>query len=205
MKTFYPVTTLLIGLLLTAGNTNAQNDVNEYLKGKETENSVFVITKDSVKHEGTAFKWNYSFATFKIDGVKYKRRKLPDIIAYQSETSYNVYIPDIKDDAARLRKGKINLYTYYVTSWATSSRTGAGEASLSRFYLVEKERNNFIGASFYTLEQFFSDKPAVLQKYHELFPNRPEGGKPYSTKSSVKEEALLFKQMILLVDMYNQN
>jgi hypothetical protein len=207
MTKVYPLAVLLIGLLLTAVITNAQVDLQEeFKKGKETETGVFVITKDSIKHTGTKFDWNFRTATFKIDDVKYKRRRLPDIIAYQSEESYTAYIPDIKDDAKRLRKGKINFYTYeVVTKWGNSSRTGTPEAKYSRRYMLEKEKNDFYGLSYYTLEKFFSDKPAVLQKYHELFPSRPEGGKPDYNDMSPKNEAILLQQLLLLVEMYNQN
>lgn len=198
---------LLAGLLFTAAITNAQIDFQEeFKKGRETETSVFVITKDSIKHAGTKFDRIFRSETFVIDGVKYKRKKMPDIIAYQSEYSYTAYIPSIKDDAKRLRKGKISLYTYEViTSWDNSGRRGMNEPKYSNRYILEKENNGFLGLSYFTLEKFFSDKPAVLQKYHELFPNRPEGGKPDYNNMSPKYEAQLLEQLFLLVEMYNQN
>jgi hypothetical protein len=207
MKKVYLPAILLTGLLLTSIITNAQISLKEeFKKGKETETGVFVITKDSVKHTGTKFDWIFSTSTFKIDDVKYKRRRLPDIIAYQSEDSYTAYVPDIEDDAIRLRKGKINLYTYeVVTKWDYSNRKGTNEANYSRRYMLEKEKNDFLGLSYFTLEKFFSDKPVVLQKYHELFPSRPEGGKPDYNNMSPKNEAILLQQLLLLVEMYNQN
>jgi hypothetical protein len=203
-----PGTFFLLMLCITIDSVG-QKGVNEYLKGKESDDSVFVITKDSVKHSGTKIKWPPRY--FKtseyiaIDGVRYSRKKMSDIIAYQDETRYSVYVPAIKDEAFRLRKGKINLYTYDYFYWTTSSRTQTAQGAVETFFLLEKEKNKFLEASFENLEMLFSDNAAVLQKYHEIFPDRIKKRKPESPKNSFKEEKALFNNMILLVEMYNKN
>ncbi|MCY7292613.1 MAG: hypothetical protein LH615_10580, partial [Ferruginibacter sp.] len=92
-----------------------RNKFYEELKfnAKENKDDVFVITKDNVKHSGKNFKFPPSyFATskyIKIDDIKYDRKQRENIIAWQSEDSYNVYYKDAEYDATRYVKGKINL------------------------------------------------------------------------------------------------
>jgi hypothetical protein len=204
MKIFHSVTVSLFLLLCITSNSSAQKSVSNYSQGKENDNEVFVITKDSVKHSGTKFKWAPGTATsiyIMIDDVKYSRKNKPDIIAYQNETAYRVYVPSINDDVARLRKGKINLYTQYVMAGS-----GAGnQPDVYTFYLVEKEKNNIIPATWDNLEKVFSDNAAILQKYHEMYPDRTKADVAYSTHISRKVQSKVFDNMILLVEMYNKN
>jgi len=204
MKLFHCFTVSLFLMLCITINSSGQKSESNYLQGKESDNEVFVITKDSVKHRGTKFKWAPGTATstyIKIDDVKYSRKNKPDIIAYQNETAYRVYVPSINDDAARLRKGKINLYTQYVMAGS-----GAGnQPDVYTFYLVEKEKNNIIPATWDNLEKVFSDNAAVLQKYHEIYPDRTKEDVAYSTHITRKVQSKVFDNMILLVEMYNKN
>jgi hypothetical protein len=205
MKIFNRVTVSLSLLLCITIDSSGQKHPSLYLQGKESDNDVFVITKDSVKHSGKKFKWPPSyFATSEyiaIDGVRYSRKKKSDIIAYQNETAYYVYLPSINDDISRLRKGKINLYTQIYFSGISSGN----QPDVYTFYLVEKEKNNFLPATWDNLEKVFSDNPAVLQKYHEIYPDRTIADVAYTTKNTHKVKGDVFENMILLVEMYNKN
>ncbi|MGC4101533.1 hypothetical protein [Ferruginibacter sp.] len=178
----------------------------DYLKGKENDTEVFVITSDSVKHSGTKLKFPPRY--FKtseyiaIDGVRYSRKKKQDIITFQTEDWYCVYFPTIGDDITRIRKGKVNLYFYYVDTYTPGHAT----ADYARHYVIEKEKNTFVIARYEVLENAFADNSAVLEKFHELFPDKEKADKIFlKINIPFKVEAETLKSMLLLMDMYNGN
>jgi hypothetical protein len=204
MKTFYGIAIFSFMMLCSPVNSSGQKHPSLYLQGKESDSEVFVITKDSVKHSGKKFKWPPGTATSEyiaIDGVRYSRKKKSDIIAYQNETAYYVYLPSINDDISRLRKGKINLFTQYYLA----GRGAGNQPDVYTFYLVEKEKNNFLPATWDNLEKVFSDNAAVLQKYHEIYPDRTKADVAYTTNITRKVQGNVFENMVLLIEMYNNN
>ncbi|MBS1511822.1 MAG: hypothetical protein JST86_13325 [Bacteroidetes bacterium] len=198
---------VLIGLLCSCGGAKyATITKDDERMGKESNSEVFVVTSDGVKHSGTKFKFPPDhFATsdyIAIDGVRYSRKHLPDIIAYQNETGYHQYIPIIKRDALRIRNGKINLFTYLHEE--TTFSGGISSVTGFRRYLIEKEKNNLQLISYEVLETAFADNVAVLQKFHELYPDKAKANKSLTKNAHLdKQEYAVMKNIELLIDMYN--
>lgn len=175
------------------------------LLAKETENEVFVITPDLVKHSGTklSFQPKY-FATskfIKVDDDKYDRKQRKDIIAWQGEKSYNVYFGSRHYDATRYVKGKLNLYGY-----TSQDNLGGRFLTPNVHFLFEKstDRFKFIDASFVNVETLFADNADVIKKYHELYPEsvRKKSVSPYFNK--YEDETRWIENIILLTQMYNK-
>jgi hypothetical protein len=199
---------ITIFILFCGGNVLAQGKITseDDHKGKENETEVFVITSDSVKHAGTKLKFPPRY--FKtseyiaIDGVKYPRKKKEDIIAFQTEDTYYAYFPASGDDMQRIRKGKMNLYVFYVTT----TTMGHATADQARRYVIEKDKNKFMICRYDILEKAFADNSAVLQKFHEFFPDANEADKIFlKTSIPFKVETATLKNMLQLIDMYNGN
>lgn len=206
MKRFY--TLLMAGLFACNGNVLAQGKVTKEddQKGKENDTEVFVITSDSVKHSGTKLKFPPAYFNtseyIAIDGVRYTRKNKQDIIAYQTKDAYYAYFPEADRDVQRIRKGKINLYIYYVTTFTPGHATG----DRARRYVIEKDKNKLMLCTYEILEQAFSDNSAVLLKFHELFPDKKEADKTFlKTDIPFKVETETLKNMLLLADLYNAN
>ena len=190
------------GKVLAQGKITSDDDH----KGKENDTEVFVITSDSVKHSGTKLKFPPRYFRtsefIAIDGVKYPRKKKQDIIAFQTEETYYAYLPGSDNDMQRIRKGKMNLYVYYVTT----TTIGHATADEARRYVVEKDKNKFMVCRYEILEKAFADNSAVLQKFHEFFPDAKEADKIFlKTSIPFKVETETLKNMLLLIDMYNGN
>jgi hypothetical protein len=204
MKGLY--TLLIAGLFACNGAILAQGKITKEddLKGKENDTEVFVITSDSVKHSGTKLKFPPAYFQtseyIAIDGVRYPRKKKQDIIAYQTKDAYFAYFAEADKDMQRIRKGKINLYVYYVIT----NTPGHATNDMARRYVIEKDKNKFLLCKYEILEQAFSDNSAVLQKFHELFPDKKETDKTLlQTQIPFKLETEMLKNMLLLTDMYN--
>ncbi len=172
------------------------------MSARESTNEVFVVTKDGEKHAGTKFSTppGYAMSVYlKIDGKKYPRRKMSDIIAWQDEGSYHIYYAPFSNDVVRLVKGKINLYLQ-------KKITGHSGAVVFEdiYFLLEKGESNFFMAKFENMEELFSDNASVLQKYHELYPEdrRKKGGWP--RQNTVNQEQSIYRNMVTLVKLYNE-
>jgi len=180
---------------------------DDYMQGKETAEGVFVVTSDGVKHSGTKIKFPPRYFQtseyIEIDGTRYGDKKKSNILAYQSENMYMAYIPAMKEHQPRIRKGKINLYFYYNT---LNSTYADGRSSITTYlrFIIEKEKSQFVFISYDNLETAFSDNAVVLQKYHELYPDKKSADKVFTRNTNLtRNEYETLKNLKLLIDMYN--
>ena len=205
------VSTLVL-LLLSFNNSFSQKKFKERMKyyeelmlnAKETTNEVFVVTKDSIKHSGTKLKYPSIFLPqnhIKIDGVKYERKKLKDIISYQDEEAYVVYNKFSDVDAYRFVKGKINLYKYSVTVL-----DGSKYPPSYIYFLFERdnERFNFMDGSFDNIEALFADKKSVIDKFHEMYPESVRKNRKFPNANKNSNEYEWVENIVILTQMYNK-
>lgn len=195
--------TLAIFTFLNSFSQKKETDNNSFKNSKfnsiDSSNEVFVITSDGVKHSGKVLKFSpthFSFSRFiKIDNVKYNRKNLKDIIAWQDENEYRVYFSKINEDCKRLLKGKINLYQYPFLFHGT----------LYIQYFFEKEKFNFVDGTIKNMESLFANNPSVLEKLNELYPEKIiKNGDRHPPQNSMKQENEIYQNMMNLVNMYNK-
>ncbi|MEI9954827.1 MAG: hypothetical protein WDM90_00585 [Ferruginibacter sp.] len=196
-------------LVSCGGVKHATITDNDYLQGKETSNEVFVITNDGVKHSGTKIKFPPRYFQtseyIEIDGTRYNNKKKSDILAYQTESEYRVYMPGLNEHILRIRKGKINLYYYYNYDHTPNADGRMSVTSFLRF-IIEKQKNLLQYISYDILENAFSDNAAVLQKYHELYPDKKSADKLFTKNNHLSRyEYETLNNLKLLVEMYNGN
>ena len=171
---------------------------------KENNDEVFVITKDNVKHSGKKFKFPPAyFATsnfIKIDDVKYDRKQRENIIAWQDDESYNVYHKNAEYDAVRYVKGKVNLYQYVITP----ANFGSKIPTSYIYFLLEKEKFEFIDATSENIEAVFSDNKLVINKFHELYPEAVRKKTKYPNQNKHTDEYAWIENIVMLTQLYNK-